>query len=95
MENRVQQIRSFIQDRIRAAASSSHQPVPELKDDLNLVETSLFDSIEFVQLISALEKEFDIEIDIGALDPEEFTVLGTLVRVAAESPTLKGEAESK
>jgi acyl carrier protein len=33
----------------------------------------------------AIEKEFDVEIDIGDFGPEEFTVLGNLVRAAAAS----------
>ena len=62
MDNRIEQIRRFVQDRIRKVGLSSNQPVAELGDDLNLVETGLFDSLDFVQLISAIEKEFHIEM---------------------------------
>jgi acyl carrier protein len=55
----------------------------------------LFDSLAFVQLISGIEKEFNLELDTGDLDPEEFTVLGNLVRAAAESPAVAPEAEKK
>jgi acyl carrier protein len=88
MDNKADLIRNFIHARIRQVAADSGQPVPDLQDGLNLVETGLFDSLGFVQLISGIEKEFSLEIDTGDLDPEEFTVLGNLVRVAANSPAV-------
>jgi len=95
METRAGQIRAFIQDRIRQVAAANRQPVPVLDDDLNLVETGLFDSLGFVHLISGIEKEFHLELDTGDLDPEEFTLLGNLVRAAAESPSVAAEPEKK
>ena len=95
METRADQIRAFIHDRIRQKAADSRQSGPALDDSLNLVETGLFDSLGFVQLISGIEKEFNLELDTGDLDPEEFTVLGNLVRAAAESPAVAPEAEKK
>jgi acyl carrier protein len=95
METRADQIRAFIQDRIRQKAAASRQTPPALDDSLNLVETGLFDSLAFVQLISGIEKEFNLELDTGDLDPEEFTVLGNLVRAAADSPVVAPEAEKK
>ena len=95
METRADQIRAFIQERIRQKAAASRQTPPSLDDSLNLVETGLFDSLAFVQLISGIEKEFNLELDTGDLDPEEFTVLGNLVRAAAESPAVAPEAEKK
>jgi acyl carrier protein len=95
METRADQIRAFIHDRIRQKAADSRQSGPALDDSLNLVETGLFDSLGFVQLISGIEKEFNLELNTGDLDPEEFTVLGNLVRAAAESPAVAPEAEKK
>jgi acyl carrier protein len=85
MENSEAKIRAFIQHKIRERATVQSQPSPNLNNDLNLVDTRLFDSLSFVQLIVAIEKEFDVEIDIGDFGPEEFTVLGNLVRAAAAS----------
>lgn len=89
METKVEEIRSFVQERIRQVAASRQRPVPEMSDALNLVETGLFDSLGFVQLISAIETEFHIELDTGDLGPEEFTLLGNLVSAAAQSSTAR------
>lgn len=95
MQSRADQIREFIYQQIRQVAAANRQPSPELRDDLNLVDTGLFDSLGFVHLVSGIEKEFNIELDTGDLDPEEFTVLGNLARAAAESPTVAGEPDKK
>jgi acyl carrier protein len=85
MENKEATIRAFIRHKICERAAVQRQPSPDIHNDLNLVDTHLFDSLGFVQLIVAIEKEFDVEIDIGNCGPEEFTVLGNLVRAAAAS----------
>lgn len=93
METKADQIRAFVENRIRQVAAANGQPPPAFDDGLSLVETGLFDSLGFVQLISAIEKEFNIELDTGDLDPEEFTLLGNLARAAAQSPLVAAEPE--
>jgi acyl carrier protein len=85
MPNKTESVRNFIEKRIRDTARTQGKTLLELRDDFSLVETGLFDSLSFVQLISAIEKEFNIAIDTGDLEPEEFTLLGNLARVAADS----------
>lgn len=85
MENTEARINDFIQKMILQRAAVQRQPTPYIHDGLNLVETQLFDSLSFVQLILAIEKEFEIEINISDLGPEEFTLVGNLVRSAAAS----------
>lgn len=74
-------IRDFVYARIREAAKASWKPAPELDDDFNLIESGLFDSLGFVELLSAVEKEFEISIDPA----EDLTLLGNLVRAAADA----------
>lgn len=74
-------IRDFVQNKIREAAKASWQPVPELDDNFNLIESGLFDSLGFVELLAAVEKHFEITIDPA----EDLTILGNLVRTAAEA----------
>jgi len=96
MEARLEHIRSFVHGRIREIAAAKREPAPELDDSLNLVEAGLFDSLGFVNLVSAIEKEFDLEIDPGDSGPEEFTILGNLIRAAAGSaPAPSAQEESR
>ncbi len=95
METRAGKIREFIQNKIRQVAAANRKPLPDLRDDLNLVDTGLFDSLGFVHLVSGIEKEFNLELDTGDWEPEEFTLLGNLVRAAANSPSIADEPEKK
>jgi acyl carrier protein len=78
-------IRGFVQNKIRQAAVANRQPVPEVDDHFNLVESGLFDSLGFVDLFSSIEKNFGLIIDVGDMAPEELIILGNLVRAVARS----------
>jgi acyl carrier protein len=47
--------------------------------------TGLIDSFGILEMMSAIEAEFDIELDLSALDAEQITVLGPLSRYVAEN----------
>ena len=44
----------------------------------NLVETGLVDSFEMMEIVEALEDEFDIEISGRDIVPENFANVGTI-----------------
>jgi acyl carrier protein len=56
-----------------------------LLSDFNLVQTGILDSMQFIELISLLEKEFKIELDFENELPGSFTTLSGLVRLALKS----------
>ena len=56
----------------------------ELPDDFDLLLSGVIDSFGILEMISAIEKEFRIQLDLAALDAEEITVLGPLSRYVAE-----------
>jgi acyl carrier protein len=74
-------IREFVHTKIREAAQANWQPVPTLDDNFNLIESGLFDSLGFVELLAAVEKQFEISIDPA----EDLTILGNLIRAAADA----------
>ena len=84
MTDRVEAIRAFVIQKIRTAAGEGHD-VEDLQDDFSLVESGLFDSVGFVNLVAALETEFDIEIDFAEFDPEEFMTLGGIVQCSVQT----------
>ena len=83
--DRAEAVRRFVSDRVRAQAQQRKLPMDGLTDDLNLVETGLFDSLGFVELIAAVEEEFGVEVDFGVVDPETFTTLGGIIQCALSS----------
>ena len=80
--DRAEAVRRFVSDRVQAQAQQRKQHIDQLTDDLNLVETGLFDSLGFVELIATVEEEFGVEVDFGEMDPDTFTTLGGIVRCA-------------
>jgi len=81
MDAKIAAIREFVHNKIREAAKANWQPVPELNDDLNLIDSGLFDSLGFVELLASVEKEFHLTFDPA----EDLTVLGNLLHAAANS----------
>jgi acyl carrier protein len=68
----------FIGDRLRRIGIREE----EIRDDFDLVRTGLMNSLEFVDLVSSLEKESGREIDFEeALEKGDLTTLGGLLRV--------------
>jgi acyl carrier protein len=56
----------------------------DVGDELDLRQYGLIDSLGFLELVTALEDELDIALDLGDLPPEELTVLGPLSHAVAE-----------
>ncbi len=52
-------------------------------DDLDLIETGLVDSFGLLEILTAVEAEFDLEVDYEAIDPDELTRLGPLCAFVA------------
>jgi acyl carrier protein len=85
MATELNSIRDFVHDKIRQAAKANWQPVPNIDDSFNLVESGLFDSLGFVGLLSAIEKEFNFTIDPAEFESEDLTILGNLLRAVGRS----------
>jgi len=80
---RIDAVRAFVSERVQELAQKRKMQLQNPADDFNLLESGLFDSLGFVELIAAVEGEFDIEIDFGEVDPEAFTTIGGLVKTVA------------
>lgn len=65
-----------------------------VKDGQSLVDSGLFDSLSFLNLLTALEEQFDVEIDLSGYDLEYFVTLDGLTLIVAEAEN-KAETEAK
>jgi acyl carrier protein len=73
-----------IDNRIRQAlAKVTGIPISMITSDFDLVESGVVDSIQILQLIDELEKEFFIRIMLE--DFSEFTTLPKIIRAIASS----------
>ena len=57
----------------------------ELPDDFDLLLSGVIDSFGILEMISTLEEEFHIELDLATLDAEEITIVGPLSRFVASN----------
>jgi acyl carrier protein len=61
----------------------------DLPDDFDLLLNGIIDSFGILEMISAIEEEFQIQLDLETLDAEQITILGPLSRYVAEKrPTV-------
>lgn len=56
----------------------------QLNEELNLIESGIFDSLGLLQLIAELEEQLGIEIDLSEEDPEDFTQYSKLLDIIAK-----------
>ena len=69
---------------ITAKAAVTGFDTGTIEENTNLVGTGIFDSLQFMDLLAALESKSGLEIDFSELDPAEFTTFGFLVRYFGE-----------
>lgn len=62
-------------------------------DDISLLQSGLIDSFRFMELLSAVEREFQVTVDFGGHDPELLTSLKGLSSIVADSLGDSGEEE--
>ena len=92
MSDQRQIIRGFVIERIQAAAAANGRSIEGLDDDFNIVDSGVLDSIGFIDLITSIEDQFDLEIDLSEVDPDEFTTVAGLVNVCT-SPDAQASGE--
>ena len=59
--------------------------ISQVPDDFDFLLSGVIDSFGILEMISAIEGEFKIQLDLGLLDAEDITKLGPLVRYVAAS----------
>jgi acyl carrier protein len=71
------EIKEFIIDKIEEKSKLldiSFEP-EAMKDDFSLTGTGIFDSMDFMNLITDIEEKFNVEVDFSNHEPESFTTL--------------------
>ena len=87
---KAEDIRRFIFDRFAEALRSHNLSAETMPDAYDLLAEGVIDSLGLLELISAVEGHFGIEIDFDQLDPEQMTLVGPFCRHAeqfAEAPS--------
>ncbi len=72
------QVKAFIVEQLSDALKENDVAASEMTDDLDLMKRGIIDSIGLIQLVSAIEEHFGIEIDFEGMDAEKLTIMGPL-----------------
>jgi acyl carrier protein len=71
------EIKEFIIDKIEEKSKLLDIFVEHevITDDFSLTGTGIFDSMDFMNMITDVEEKFSVEVDFSNHDPESFTTL--------------------
>ena len=79
------EVRRLLLDRYRQPIQAIGLNPDELTDDFDFLLSGVIDSFGILEMISAIEDEFQIQLDLATLDAEDITRIGPLARYIAES----------
>ena len=77
-------IRRFLLDKYREPIEAIGFIPEDLADEFDFLLTGVIDSLGILEMMGAIEEEFQVEIDLAALDADQITVLGPLSRYVAK-----------
>ena len=71
-------IRQFLVDKYREPIEAIGLVPEALTDDFDFLVSGVIDSFGILEIISAIEQEFQIQLDLATLDAEDITRIGPL-----------------
>lgn len=57
----------------------------EVPDSFDLLLQGVIDSFGILEMVSSIEEEFQVELDLATLDAEQITILGPLAQYVADN----------
>jgi acyl carrier protein len=78
-------IRKFLLTRYSEPITALGLNHAEIPDDFDFLLSGVIDSFGILEMVSAIEDEFRIQLDLATLDAEEITRIGALSRYIAEN----------
>jgi acyl carrier protein len=78
-------VRRFLLTRYSEPIRAMQLDLAELPDDFDFLLSGVIDSFGILEMISAIEDEFRIQLDLALLDAEDITKIGPLARYIAEN----------
>ena len=78
-------VRMFLKDYLARQLGSSAEASGDLPEDCDLLVTGMVkDSIDFLNLLTALQEFAGRDIDFELLDPEQMSIVGPLCKFVSE-----------
>ncbi len=83
-------VREFLLTRYYEPIIAMQLSLTEIPDDFDLLLSGVIDSFGILEMISAIEQEFQIQVDLALLDAEDITRIGPLARYIAWNANRQG-----
>lgn len=80
-----QDVRGFLTTRYAEAIRGIGLDPAAIPDNFDFLLSGVVDSFGILEMVSAIEQKFGIELDLASLDAEQMTILGPLSRYVAET----------
>jgi acyl carrier protein len=80
-----EKVRGFLLTRYSEAITGLGLDPAEVSDSFDFLLTGVIDSFGILEMISSIEDEFRIQLDMAALDAEDITILGPLSHYVARN----------
>jgi len=78
-------VREFLLRRYSEPITAMQINITEIPDDFDFLLSGVIDSFGILEMISAIEDEFLIELDLALLDAEDITRIGPLARYVGKN----------
>jgi acyl carrier protein len=80
-----EKVRQFLLTRYAEAIKGMGLNPMDVPDTFDFLLRGVIDSFGILEMITSIEDEFRIKLDVAALDAEQITILGPLSRYVAEN----------
>jgi acyl carrier protein len=80
-----EKIRQFLLTRYSEMIKGMGFDPVEVPDSFDFLLSGVIDSFGILEMVSSIEDEFRIRLDLAALDAEQVTILGALSQYVAEN----------
>ena len=87
-----ERVRQFLLTRYSEPIKGTGSDPAEVPDSFDFLLSGVIDSFGILEMISSIEDEFRIRLDLAALDAEQITILGPLSQYVAENAKVDSSA---
>lgn len=78
-------VREFLLTRYAEPIEGMQLNLAKIPDDFDFLLSGVIDSLGILEMVCAIEDEFQIKLDLGLLDAEDITRIGPLARYVAKN----------
>ncbi len=88
-------VRKFLLERYGGQFKEMGLDPANVPDTFDFLLEGLIDSFGMLEMVSAMEKEFGLELDMTNLDADQMTVLGPLAHYVAQQAQMRRPASDR